>query len=171
MKKENKYLLYAVLIILLIVVSISVIFAALAPSLNDNLEKKENTQEIEDSLLGTDSLSTADSIRVEKGLDDARQALNEDEEEDKMPKDEEGDGQVYLGHYRYPNVRTIKINGKWYDVAIGEYEWDLLDRLPKPENKVRTDTPNGKMQVLYYDDGNVQIFIQDDEVESVVVVE
>ena len=163
MKKENKYPLYAVLIILLIVVSISVIFAALAPSFNDNLEKKENTQEIEDSLLGTDSLSTADSIRVEKGL--------EDEEEDKMPKDEEGDGQVYLGNYRYPNVRTIKINGKWYDVAIGEYEWDLLDRLPKPENKVRTDTPNGKMQVLYYDAGNVQIFIQDDEVESVVVVE
>mgnify|MGYP003398842040 CR=1 FL=1 len=164
MRKENKYQPNVSLIIVLVAISIGVILAALLPGSNDHLAKVEVNQEEADSLLRADSLSS-EGIPEDDDLDDEGQALDE---EDNMPKDEEGDGQVYLGHYRYPNVHTIKIHGKWYDVAIGEYEWDLLNRLPKPEEKVKAVTPNGKMQVLYYDNGNVQIFIKDDEVESVV---
>ena len=70
-----------------------------------------------------------------------------------------------MGDYSYPNVKTVKINGKWYDVAIDEYEFYLRQRLPKPDKEVE----NSVGKVLFYNNYALQIWLKGDQVYDVVV--
>ncbi len=135
---------------------------------------KAEEQAIRDSLY-FDSLDRAqdsiheNSVEAQRIVDQAkalaRKKYNEEHGIKEKPVDKEGDGKVYQGNYSYPDVKTIKIDGKWYDVAIDEYEFDLLQRLPKPEREVE----NSAGKVLYYNNYALQIWLKGDQVYDVVV--
>ena len=95
----------------------------------------------------------------------ARKKYNKEHGIKEKPVDKEGDGKVYMGDYSYPNVKTVKINGKWYDVAIDEYEFYLRQRLPKPDKEVE----NSVGKVLFYNNYALQIWLKGDQVYDVVV--
>lgn len=140
---------------------------------------KAEEQAIRDSLY-FDSLDRAqdsicrtwtheNSVEAQRIVDQAkalaRKKYNEEHGIKEKPVDKEGDGKVYQGNYSYPDVKTIKIDGKWYDVAIDEYEFDLLQRLPKPEREVE----NSAGKVLYYNNYALQIWLKGDQVYDVIV--
>lgn len=162
-----------------LIITFTIFFSFTVQSCYDS--NKERKEFLADSLL-RDSIDRAtDSIRATWTHEDslefykadsiikakALQKYNKEHGIKQKPKDVEGDGKVYDGDYSYPKVRTVTINGKLYDIAIGQYEYDMLRRLPKPERKVESNN----MRILYWDNNKVQVYEKGDEVYDVVTVE
>lgn len=162
---------------------LSILLMTMSMTIGSCGQNKMEKEALRDSLY-FDSLDRAqdsirrtwtheDSVEAEreaKRIDEAVKAealkkYNKEHGIKEKPVDKEGDGKVYMGDYSYPNVKTVKINGKWYDVAIDEYEFYLRQRLPKPDKEVE----NSVGKVLFYNNYALQIWLKGDQVYDVVV--
>lgn len=131
----------------------------------DDFANEPTEKEIQDSLK-EDSIYHA--IMKNSNAEVEETSGSETKEKTLEDEDEEGNGILYCGNYRYQQVETTKIHGKAYDVAIDETEGEIMWKLPQPDH-VYTSRVNGMVcKNLTWDNNSVMIVLVDNKVYNIM---
>lgn len=173
-KKQDHATLKGCLLLIFLITIITIIIVFIT----DSCEKRRIAKVFEeykaDSMrlyaVSNDTSSNNSNDSLDSVMDARINEIMMRQNKSKEELDPEGNGILYIGDYQYPDVKTVTIKGRKYDVGIGEYETDLRRKLPAPEMTSEANTASYHVQIWRWDNNKIQIIIANGEVLEVNII-